>query len=80
MDRSLDKPRSLFLIIFISSLSCLAYEIALVRIFSITLWYHFAFMVISIAMLGIGASGTMLAVAPRLKDLRRVPSTACCWQ
>jgi hypothetical protein len=66
-------PRRLLLLIFLSSLSCLAYELALIRIFSITLWYHFAFMVISIAMLGIGASGTMLAVAPALRDLRRVP-------
>jgi len=38
------------------------YEISLTRIFSIRLWYHFAFMVISIAMLGIGSAGTLLAV------------------
>jgi hypothetical protein len=43
------------------------------RVFSISLWYHFAFMVVSIAMLGIGASGTALSVFPGLKDLRRVP-------
>ncbi|HEX9861184.1 MAG TPA: hypothetical protein VGB23_08255, partial [Nitrospirota bacterium] len=43
------------------------------RAFSISLWYHFAFMVISIAMLGIAASGTALSVFPALKDLRRVP-------
>lgn len=69
-----EPPRRLLLLIFISSLSCLAYEIALIRIFSITLWYHFAFMVISIAMLGIGASGTLLSVVPALKDLRRIPA------
>lgn len=38
------------------------YEISLTRIFSVRLWYHFAFMVISIAMLGIGSAGTLLAV------------------
>ena len=68
-----EPPRRILLLIFLSSLSCLAYEIALIRIFSIMLWYHFAFMVISIAMLGIGASGTMLAVAPAFRELRRVP-------
>ncbi len=74
MNRFPDTPRRIFPLIFISSLSSLAYEIALIRIFSITLWYHFAFMVISIAMLGIGASGTLLSVFPALKDLRRIPA------
>lgn len=55
--------------IFLVSVSSLSYEITLIRTFSITLWYHFAFMVISIAMLGIGASGTLLSVYPRLRNL-----------
>ncbi len=63
-------------LIFASSFASLAYELALMRIFSISLWYHFAFMVISIAMLGIGASGTALSVFPGLKDLRSVPRYA----
>lgn len=54
--------------IFIASLCSLSYEITLIRIFSISLWYHFAFMVISIAMLGIAASGTLLSIYPGLKD------------
>lgn len=41
------------------------FEVSLTRLFSIYLWYHFAFMVIGIAMLGIGAAGTMLAVFQR---------------
>jgi hypothetical protein len=53
--------------IFLFSFSSLAYEIALTRIFSISLWYHFAFMVISIAMLGIGAGGTLVSLSPKLK-------------
>ncbi len=56
--------------IFAASFSCLSFEITLTRIFSFSLWYHFAFMVISIAMLGIGASGTILSVSSRLKDIR----------
>lgn len=51
--------------IFLFSFASLAFEIALTRLFSISLWYHFAFMVISIAMLGIGASGTVLSLSVR---------------
>ncbi len=60
-------------LVFNASLASLAYEMALIRIFSISLWYHFAFMVISIAMLGMGASGTVLSLFTSLKDLRRIP-------
>ncbi|UCD57134.1 MAG: hypothetical protein JSV16_15165 [Candidatus Hydrogenedentota bacterium] len=40
--------------------SMLAFEVTLTRIFSVTVWYHFAFMCISIAMLGISVSGVVL--------------------
>jgi hypothetical protein len=59
-------PRKLLAGIFLFSFSSLSYEIALTRVFSISLWYHFAFMVISIAMLGIGASGTVLSLSKTL--------------
>lgn len=55
--------------IFLFSFTSLAFEIALTRLFSISLWYHFGFMVISIAMLGIGASGTVLSLFPKLKSV-----------
>ena len=42
------------------SAAALAYEILLTRLFNITLWHHFAYMVISLALLGYGASGTFL--------------------
>ncbi|HVU05623.1 MAG TPA: hypothetical protein VHE30_27935 [Polyangiaceae bacterium] len=38
--------------IFLVTLSTLMHEILLTRIFSVTMWYHFAFMAISIAMFG----------------------------
>jgi len=50
--------------IFSVSCSVLMFEVSLTRLFSIFLWYHFAFMVISIAMLGIGTAGTVLALFP----------------
>ncbi len=48
--------------IFLISLATLALEINLIRLFSISQWYHFAFMVVSIALFGIAASGTFLAI------------------
>ncbi|NOY64256.1 MAG: hypothetical protein GXO97_02480 [Nitrospirae bacterium] len=63
--------RFLPLLIFIVSFVTLSYETALLRIFSLTLWYHFAFMIISIAMLGIGASGALLYLSPALLDIKK---------
>lgn len=40
----------------------LAYEVLLTRLFGIVLWHHFAYMIISAAMLGYGASGTALTL------------------
>lgn len=45
------------------SASLIAYQIVLMYLFSITQWYHFAYMVIAIAMLGFGTSGTIIALA-----------------
>ncbi len=66
------KHPKIFFVIFLCSSSSLAYEIALTRIFSIFLWYHFAFMIISIAMLGIGASGTVLSLYTPLKNPSKI--------
>lgn len=54
-------------------MAVLTLEIALTRIFSVSLWYHLAFMVISTALLGFGASGTFLTLRRDLleKNLER---------
>ena len=44
------------------SAAALAYEILLMKIFSIVQWHHFAYMVISLALLGYGISGTFIAL------------------
>ncbi len=44
------------------SASTLAYEILLVRVFAIEHFHHFAFMAIGVAMLGFGASGTLMSL------------------
>ena len=58
----------------------IAYQILLMRVFSIAQWHHFAYMIISIAMLGFGASGTVLALLrPRLegREAAGLRATAC---
>src|SRR5438477_3976923 len=47
------------------SAAVLAYEILLMRMFSVIQWHHFAYMMISVAMLGYGAAGTFVAVFQR---------------
>jgi len=49
--------------VFFISASALSYEILLTRLFSITGWHHFSYMIISVALLGFGASGTFLTLA-----------------
>ena len=44
------------------SMSIVSYEIHLMHFFNIVQWQHFASMVISIALLGFGASGTLLTL------------------
>jgi hypothetical protein len=56
---------SLYLGIFLVTLSGLMFEIGLTRIFSATIWYHFAFVAISVALLGWGLGGFALHLARR---------------
>jgi len=46
--------------IFLMSFAVLLVELLLTRIFSVTLYYHLSFMVVSLAMLGFGASGLLI--------------------
>lgn len=49
------------------SAATLLSQVALTRVFSIAQFYHFAFLVVSLALLGFGASGSLLALWPRLQ-------------
>jgi len=51
------RDRVLLAGIGLSSFSALLLELALTRLFSVVLFYHFAFLAISIALLGMGAGG-----------------------
>lgn len=52
----------LYIGIFFFSSSVLLFQLSLMRVFSILQWNYLAFMIISIAFLGYGASGTFLSV------------------
>jgi hypothetical protein len=48
--------------VFFTAGGVLGFEIALMRVLLVASWHHFAFLVISVVLLGFGASGTALAV------------------
>ena len=64
--------------VFLLSTATLTLEIGLTRLFSIAQGYHFSFMVISIAMLGIGAGGALLSVRNRNPDVSEVTGLLSC--
>ncbi len=56
------KSRFLYPAIFLLSAAGIAYQIVLMRIFAIAQWHHFAYMIISLAMLGFAAGGTIASL------------------
>src|ERR1039458_221479 len=56
--------------VFLTTFSGLVFEIGLTRIYSATIWYHFAFVAVSIALLGWGLGGMVVHLLRR-----RVSST-----
>ena len=57
-----------YIAIGLISAATLILQIALTRIFSVAQWYHFAFLSVSVALLGFGASGSILSVlSPSIK-------------
>ena len=63
-----------YLGLFLISLATLLLELSLTRVLSVSLWYHFGFLVISTALLGFGASGVTLALWTGLREKRNLDS------
>ncbi len=58
--------------LFFVALATLMYEVLLTRVFSVTMWYHFAFMAISIAMFGMTFGALLVFLLPgRFRPERR---------
>ncbi len=64
-----------FVGLFLLSAATLLFEINLTRLFSVAQFYHFAFMIVSLALLGFGASGSALALVPSWREQGRVERT-----
>ena len=62
--------RTLLSVIALTSFSALLLELALTRLFSVVLFYHFAFLAISIALLGLGTGGVFAYLGKQ--RLRRI--------
>jgi hypothetical protein len=69
--RSATRPLRELAAIFLLSAAMLGIQIGWTRIFSFMIWYHFAFLVISTAMLGFTVGGLLLNLRPSL--LARAP-------
>ncbi|MGQ0614170.1 MAG: hypothetical protein ACT4PV_10580 [Planctomycetaceae bacterium] len=59
--------------LFLLSAAVLAHELCLLRLLAIAQWHHSAGLVLSVALLGFGVAGTLLALVPRLKSARTLP-------
>ncbi|HEY1872743.1 MAG TPA: hypothetical protein VGG71_16905, partial [Chitinophagaceae bacterium] len=64
-----------FIGIFLVSLATLLLELSLTRVMSVSLWYHFGFLVISTALLGFGTSGVVLASWKKLREKNDLSNT-----
>jgi hypothetical protein len=73
--------RTLLLGIGLSSFAALLLELALTRLFSVVLFYHFAFLAISIALLGLGAGGVFAYLRKQRlskEQTRPLAARLCC--
>ena len=60
MSQEITPSRNTYVGIFIVALSTLMYEILLTRIFSVTMWYHYGFLAISVAMFGMAVGAIIV--------------------
>jgi hypothetical protein len=65
MSSTSDAPPGPLLAVALTSSALLMIELALTRIFSVVMYYHFAFLAISIALFGLSASGVVAYVGRR---------------
>lgn len=60
----MNPPREAYVGVFLVALATLTYEILLTRLFSVTMWHHFAFMAVSLAMFGMTVGAIAVYLAP----------------
>jgi spermidine synthase len=68
---------AIYVSLLLLSAATLAFEVTLTRLFALAQGHHFAFMAVSLALLGAGASGTFLSLHPAsARSLRRHLATS----
>src|SRR5881296_894367 len=72
---------ALHIAVFLITLSGLVFEIGLTRIYSATIWYHYAFVAVSVALLGWGLGGVALHLLRRflLPTMDKAALLAVCY-
>ncbi len=68
-----------FLGISLAAMATLMLELTLTRVFSVTMWYHFAFMAISLALFGLGAGAIYLYLWPERFPVEKLESQSSLW-
>jgi hypothetical protein len=70
-----------WLAIFLVSLAGLLLEVGYTRIVSYKLWYYYTYLVIGLALLGIGSGGVLVAVSSRIRQAStdRIIAAAAIW-
>ena len=68
MNRSHTFYHPVFAGVFLVAMAVLSLEVILTRIFSFSIWYHFAYLTINMALLGFGSSGALLASFPKIME------------
>lgn len=66
----MNRPRHFYIEIFLVSFAALLLEISYTRIMSFKLFYYYTYLIIGLALLGIGSGGVFVAIVP---GLRRIP-------
>lgn len=66
--------RGVPLALFLVALATVMFEVLLTRVFSLTMWYHFAFMAISIAMFGLTVGALIVFLRPDRWPQASLPS------
>ncbi|MFH1844639.1 MAG: hypothetical protein ABIF77_15670 [bacterium] len=62
--------------LFFVAAAILMLEVSMTRIFSLVMWYHFAFFTISVALFGFAAAGLTVHLMPRVFRQERAPEAA----
>ncbi len=68
-----------FLGISLAAMATLMLELTFTRVFSVTMWYHFAFMAISLALFGLGAGAIYLYLWPERFPAEKLESQSSRW-